>query len=147
MSCRDALRADLDTSGRIQPAPSEGRHSWYYDTLSSPHLQPDPITISDDYGPAGAAGAWASPPHPSGPQDLSGTTGRTEQRTPPQNPLWPQYLSGTAGRPELHSDSRWTNNCYCATVPLGRQTYNAGYINMEIEAPHPWLAVRSNDPD
>ncbi len=25
--------------------------------------------LSDDYGPAGAAGAWAMPPHPPGPQD------------------------------------------------------------------------------
>ncbi len=49
--------------------------------------------------------------------------------------------------PELHIDSRWINNCYCATAPLDRQTYNAGYIHMEIEAPRPWLAVGSNDPD
>ena len=28
-----------------------------------------------------------------------------------------------------------TNNCYCATAPLDLQTYNAGYIHMEIEAP------------
>jgi hypothetical protein len=122
------------TTGRlrcIRPdtahAMTEGRHSWYYDTLSTPHLPLDPITISDDYGPAGAAGAWASPPHPPGPQDLSGTTGRTEQRTPPPNPLGPQYLSGTTGRQELHSESRRTNNCYCATAPLDWQTYNAGY--------------------
>ncbi len=27
------------------------------------------------------------------------------------------------------------------------QTYNAGYIHMEIEAPRPWLAVGRNDPD
>jgi hypothetical protein len=33
--------------------------------------------LSDDYGPAGAAGAWATPPHPPGPQDRYGTTGRT----------------------------------------------------------------------
>ena len=70
-----------------------------------------------------------------------------EQRTPPLNPLGPQYLSGTTGRPELHSESRRTNNCYCATTPLDWQTYNAGYIHMEIEAPRPWLAVGSNDPD
>ena len=39
-----------------------------------------------------------------------------------------------------------TNDCYCATAPLDRQTYNAGYIHMEIEAPRPWCAG-SNDPD
>ncbi len=72
--------------------------------LSSQNLPLDPITISDDYGQAGAAGAWASPPHPPGQQDLSGTTGRTEQRTPPPNPLGQQYLSGTTGRQELHSE-------------------------------------------
>ena len=92
-----------------------------------------------------AASAGAALP----PQDLSGTTGRNEQRTPPPNPLGPQYLSGTTstGRQELHCKSRWTNNCYCATAPLERQTYNAGYIHMEIEAPRAWLAVGSNDPD
>ncbi len=47
---------------------------------------------------------------------------------------------------ELHSNSRWTNNCYCATAQLDWQTYNAGYIHMAIEAPRPWLAVGSNDP-
>ena len=47
MSCRDALLADSDTSGRIQPTPSEEQHGWY-DTLSSPH---HPF---GDYGPAGA---------------------------------------------------------------------------------------------
>ena len=110
-------------------------------TLSSPHLPLDPITISDDYGLAEAAGAWASPPHPPGPQDLSGTAGRTEQRTPPPNPLGQQYLLGTTGRQELHSESRRTDNCYYAAAPLDRQTYNAGYIHMEIEAPRPWLAM------
>ena len=44
------------------------------------------------------------------------------------------------------SDARRTNNRYCATAPLDRQTYNAGYIHMEIEAPCPWRAG-SNDPD
>ncbi len=100
--------------------------------LLSPHLPLDPITISNDYGQAGAAGAWTSPQHPPGPQDLSGTTGRTEQRTPPPNPLGSQYFSGTTGRPELHSESRRTNNCYCATALLDWQTYNAGYIHMGI---------------
>jgi hypothetical protein len=34
-SCRDALRADSDTIGRIQPMPSEGRQSWHYDIPTS----------------------------------------------------------------------------------------------------------------
>ena len=38
-------------------------------------------------------------------------------------------------------------DCYCATAQLDQQTHNAGYIHMEIEAPRPWLAVGSNDPD
>ena len=50
--------------------------------------------------------------------------------------------SDTSGR----SDARRTNDRYCATAPLDRQTYNAGYIHMEIEAPRPWCAG-SNDPD
>jgi hypothetical protein len=82
-----------------------------------------------------------------GRRTFSGTTGRTEQRTPPPNPLGPQYLSGITGRPELHSESRWTNNCYCATAPLDWQTYDGGYTHMEIEAPRPWLTVGSDDPD
>ena len=45
---------------------------------------------------------------------------------------------------ELRSDARQTNNRYCATARLDRQTYNAGYIHMEIEAPRPWCA-ESND--
>ena len=44
------------------------------------------------------------------------------------------------------SDARQTNNCYCATAPLDRQTYNAGYIHMEINAPRPWCAG-IKDPD
>ncbi len=41
-SCRDALRADSDASGRIQPTSSEGRQSWHYDTPTSLRiLRPD----------------------------------------------------------------------------------------------------------
>jgi hypothetical protein len=36
---------------------------WHKDTLSSPHLPQDPATTKGDYGPDGAAGAWAKPPH------------------------------------------------------------------------------------
>ena len=45
---------------------------------------------------------------------------------------------------QLCSYARRTNNSYCATAPLDRQTYNAGYTHMEIEAPRPWCAG-SND--
>ncbi len=41
-SCRDALLAYSGTSGRIQSTPPEGRQSWHYDTLSSPHSPPGP---------------------------------------------------------------------------------------------------------
>jgi hypothetical protein len=58
------------------PTPLEGLQGWYYDTPSSLHLSPDQATTIGDYGLDGAAGAWASPPHLPGQQDLSGTTGR-----------------------------------------------------------------------
>jgi hypothetical protein len=76
-SCRDALRADSDTPDRLQPTPSEGRQSWHFDTPSSPHLPPDPVTISHDYGPE--------------PQDLRAgwTSGRTK----------PEYTAAGTTRP------------------------------------------------
>jgi hypothetical protein len=49
-----------------------GRQSLRYDTLSSPHLLPNPFTTSDDYGPDGAVEAK--------PQYPTGTTGRMKQR-------------------------------------------------------------------
>jgi hypothetical protein len=54
--------------------PSEGRQSWHYDT---PSLQlvsasnDQTKTLISDYGPAGAAGARATPQHPPEPQDRS----------------------------------------------------------------------------
>ena len=77
--------------------------------------------VISDYGPAGAAGAWATPPHPLGPQDrlrdygpeeaagrrrravgtarhFQGLQAYREQRTPPSTLQGPQYLSGTTGR-------------------------------------------------
>ncbi len=54
---------------------------------------------------------------------------------------------GDYGPAEATQRVMLTNNCYCATEPLDWQTYNAGYIHMEIEASRPWLAVGSNDPD
>ena len=65
---------------------------------------------------------------------------RAGLRAEPRVALW------TTLQIELHSDARRTNNRYCATAPLDRQTYTAGYIHMEIEAPRPWCAG-SNDPD
>jgi hypothetical protein len=76
--------------------------------------------LISDYGPAGAAEAWATPPHPPGPQDRSrdygpeeaagshrravGTAGPFQglradrgQRTPPSTPPGPQYLSRSYG--------------------------------------------------
>ena len=58
--------------------------------MSSPHLPPDPFAISDDYGPDGAVGAWAPPPHPPRPepQDLpmdygpDGAAGGLSRSTP-----------------------------------------------------------------
>ena len=38
------------------------------------------VMTSDDYGQDGAVGVWALPPLPPGPQDLSGTASRMEQR-------------------------------------------------------------------
>ncbi len=60
---------------------------------------------------------------------------------------WAAVPFGDYCRIELHSNSLRTNNCYCVAAPLDQQTYDAGYIHMEIEAPLPWLAVGSNDPD
>ena len=60
-------------------------------------------------------------------------------------PTWAALRAGLRAEPrvalwttlqiELRSDARRTNNRYCATAPLDLQTYNAGYIHMEIEAP------------
>ena len=59
--------------------PSEGRHSWHYETQSPLQIQQDRIDTSDDYGPDGAVGGWASPPSPPGPHDSFGSTaGRME---------------------------------------------------------------------
>ena len=63
-------KADSDTLGRLQPTPSEGRQRWHCDTLSSPHLPPPALVLSDDCGPLGAVGGWPPLPHPPGPQDL-----------------------------------------------------------------------------
>ena len=41
---------------RPEPTPSEGRQSWHYHTLSSPHLPPPALVLWDDCGPPGAVG-------------------------------------------------------------------------------------------
>ena len=65
-------RIHMAESGRLQPTPSEGRQSWHYDTLSSPHLPPPALVLKDDCWPPGAVTCWgwAPPPLPPGPQDL-----------------------------------------------------------------------------
>jgi hypothetical protein len=87
---RRTLRADSDTSGLLHPTPSEGRQSWHYDALSSPHLPIQPFHLltyrQTQQLPAVTTGRmelWATPltrrappPHPPGRQDLPGTTGR-----------------------------------------------------------------------
>ena len=78
----------LGYTRRPEPTPSEGRQRWHNDTLSSPHLPPDPFTISDYYWPDGAVGAWAPPLLPPGPQDLprdygpEGAAGGLSRSTP-----------------------------------------------------------------
>ncbi len=66
----------------------------------------------------------------------------------------PDYWS----RYELHYDPRYvqsntamhagvlTNDSFCATPPFDKQTYNAGYILMQVEAPPLVPAAGSNDP-
>ena len=73
---------------RLQATPSEGRYSWHYDTLSSPHLPPPALALRDVSGPPGAVGGWAPPPLPPGPQDLprdygpDGAAGGLSRSTP-----------------------------------------------------------------
>ena len=102
MSCRDALRADSDTTGRIQPLPSEGRQSWHYDT---------PTSLTSYYRtkalPSGRQGCWskgnaAESTGAAGPS--YGTTGRRKQRVAAAELSVPQDLSkdhgptGSSGR-------------------------------------------------
>ena len=93
--------------------------------------------------------------------ELSGrTTGRLGYIGPTMLQMLREYVGRTTSRTtgrarvalqttlqiELRSDALRTNNRCCATAPLDRQTYNAGYTHMEIEAQCPWRAG-SNDPD
>jgi hypothetical protein len=50
---------------------------------------------------------------------------------------------------ELHympsyADSRWSNDCYCATPPLELRTDNAGYILMESRPRVPGACSRES---
>ena len=76
----DEQQADSDALGLLQPTPSEGRQSWHYYTLSSPHLPPSPLTISDDYGPHELLENGHRRSFRLGRRSFPGTTGRTQQR-------------------------------------------------------------------
>ena len=65
---------------RLQATPSEGRYSWHYDSLSSPHLPPPALALRDDCGPPGAVGDGHRRRFRRGHRTFRGTTGRTEQR-------------------------------------------------------------------
>ncbi len=67
-------------------------------------VEVDGMSRNSDYGHDGAAGVWATPPHPPGPQDLSGLRAGPEPRTPPPIPPGPQYLPGTTGWMEQRTD-------------------------------------------
>jgi hypothetical protein len=109
------VRADSDTSGRIQPMPSEERQSWHYDTPTSlasyyrakalpgdygpagllEHGQRSRIrrsrrTVLRDYGPEEAASSLRRAVGTTGP--FQGPRANREQRTPPSTPQGPQYL-------------------------------------------------------
>jgi hypothetical protein len=65
----DALRAESDTTGRVQPMPSEGRQSRRYDTPTSLRTRrPDQGT---SVRASRTAGASATPQHPPEAHDLS----------------------------------------------------------------------------
>jgi hypothetical protein len=111
--CRRAVRTHYGPTRRHQarysPTPSEGRQSWHYDTpLISAFYEQTQALLSDDHGPAGAAGAWATQqhdgPHPPGPQDLvrdCGPDGAAEAAAQPsvQQDLSRDYgPTGSSGR-------------------------------------------------
>ncbi len=54
--------------------------------------------LSDGYGPAGAAGAWATPPHPPGPQNHIRDYGPAGAAHTAADSSRPQYLPGSTGR-------------------------------------------------
>ncbi len=95
-SCRDALRADSDASGRIQSMPSEGRQSWHYDTPTSLRIHPPgPQDSSRDYGPEEAAGSRRRAVGTAEP--FQGLRADQEQWTPLSTPQGQQYLPRNYG--------------------------------------------------
>ena len=103
---------------RLQPTPSEGRQRRHYDTLSSPHLPPPALVLSDDCGPPGAVGAWAPPPLPPGPQDLprdygpDGAAGGLSRSTPRQADDTTTRPSGAGRRISPTPATRSQTTCY-----------------------------------
>ena len=103
---------------RLQPTPSEGRQRWHYDTLSSPHLPPPALVLSDDCGPPGAVGGWAPPPLPQGPQDLprnygpDGAAGGLSRSTPRRADDTTTRPSGAGRRVSLTTGTRSQATCY-----------------------------------
>jgi hypothetical protein len=65
--------------------------------------------LISDYGPAGAAGAWATPPHPPGPQDSSRDYGPEELRGSsgklPPSCWFRRAFPRTTGRPPGAADA------------------------------------------
>jgi hypothetical protein len=67
--------------------------SWHYDTATSLRIlrHRTQALLSEDYGPAGVAGAWATPPHPPGPEDRlrdyrpAGAADNTAEPSAPQD--------------------------------------------------------------
>jgi hypothetical protein len=84
MSCRDAPRADSETSGRIQPTPSEGRQSWHYYTplISAIYAEPKHDSVMTTSRP-GLLEQGRCHRICLGRRTVYGTTGRRKQRTPP----------------------------------------------------------------
>ena len=77
----------------------KGRRSRHYETQSFQRLPPDCSDTTDGCGPDGAAGGWASPPLPPGPQDSMGTAaGRMEQREEEARVI-PRQADDTTTRP------------------------------------------------
>ena len=117
-SCRDALRADSDTRGRLQPTPSEERQRWHYDTLSSPHRPPPALFLRDDCWPPGAVGGWAPPPLLPGPQDLprdygpDGAAGGLSRSTPRRADDTTTRPSGAGRRVSPTTGTRSQTTCY-----------------------------------
>ncbi len=100
--------------------------------LSFPHILPDPATTSDDYGPDGAAGAWALPPHPPKPQDLPG---------PGLRAGWSSGPTAARGR-HYHTTFR-KRACFAAYYARSVATH-AVYLVLQTHWPRPELDIDLN---